>query len=364
MRVGFDVTPLAGGTRTGVGVAVAATLAALERRDDCAPLPYALSWRARDARDDLPPLTRFPPIPARLLLRAWSRADFPVIDRWIGRPDVIHATNYLAPPSRTPTVVTVHDCWFIRHPDQVAPDVRAYEKVLRRAVRRGAWVHAVSAHGARDAIELLDVPEARVRVIPWGVPAVVPPAVAPPEVRPLLDGPPFVLALGALEPRKNLATLVRAFAQVPDARLVIAGPDGRDTETVAREIAALGAEARARVVRLGAVTDQAAGALLGGAALLAFPSLDEGFGFPVLEAMQVGTPVVAADAGAIPEVAGDAAVLVDPHDPAALAAAINSVLHDDERRRHGIDAGRARAAEFTWARTAEGLVSLYRESRA
>src|SRR5205085_1412194 len=134
------------------------------------------------------------------------------------------------------------------------------------------------------------------------------------------------LALGTLEPRKNIAALVRAFGALPDSgtgiRLVVAGPDGADRPAVERAIAALPRERGDRVVVTGAVSDAERASLLERATVLAYPSLDEGFGFPVLEAMAAGVPVVATRAGSVPEVAGDAAILVDPSDAAALAAAI------------------------------------------
>ena len=359
MRLSIDVTPLAGGARTGVGQAVLHTVRALQARADLTVMPYALSWRARDQRHDLPHGTQFPPIPARILMKAWARADFPAIDRWIGAPNVIHATNYLTPPSRRPTVVTVHDCWFIRHPDHVAPDVRVYERVLRRAVARGAWIHAVSEHGAREATELLGVTADRIRVVPWGIPPVSAPTVIAPAVQRIMNDGPFVLSLGALEPRKNLVRLVDAFASINDASLVLAGPDGRDSDAVNAAIDRLPPDARSRVHRLGVVSNDVASGLLANAAVLAYPSLDEGFGFPLLEAMRVDTPVVAAASGAIPEVAGDAAVLVDPADTVALATAIREVVTDTSVRNRLIAAGRDRAALFTWERTADGLVALY-----
>jgi glycosyltransferase involved in cell wall biosynthesis len=170
-----------------------------------------------------------------------------------------------------------------------------------------------------------------------------------------------VLALGAVEPRKDLPTLVRAFAELArehgDLELVVAGPDGWGTPAFAAAVADSGVAER--VVRLGYLEEDQRRALLGGAALLAYPSLYEGFGFPPLEAMAVGVPVVTTRAGAVPEVVGNAAEIVPPLDASALAAALARVIDDAGLRARLVEAGRARAASFTWASSAAAMIELY-----
>ncbi|MFN8035218.1 MAG: glycosyltransferase family 1 protein [Acidimicrobiia bacterium] len=361
MRVALDVTSLVG-HRTGIGLAVAETVDAL-RALDAAPevVPYALSLRARGHRASLPASTRFLPIPARLLLRAWGRADVPSVDRWLGDCDVVHATNYLAPPSKRPTVVSVYDCSFLHFPETVSGDVRRFEPAIRRAIRRGAWVHTGSEFVAgeiRDAFgrELHD--PARVVVVPLGIPRAAEASTAAlPVAR------PFVLAVGTLEPRKNFDRLVQAFAELAVAHaelaLVLAGSDGPARPAVDAAVAALSPSVAPRVHLLGPVDDPTRTALLEAASVLAYPSRYEGFGFPVLEAMRAGIPVVAAAAGSVPEVAGDAAFLVDPLDVHAIATGLATALDDVAERDRLVTAGRARAGTFTWAATARGLVDLY-----
>ena len=173
----------------------------------------------------------------------------------------------------------------------------------------------------------------------------------------------FVLAVGTLERRKNLPTLVAAFGRVasvhPDVRLVLAGGEGDDTGGVRDAIDALGAATAHRVLRTGRVDEGVRSWLLHHAAMVAYPSLDEGFGFPLLDAMQAGIPVVASTSGSIPEVAGDAALLCDPLDVAALAEALTTALTDQGERRRLIDAGAVRWQEFSWQRCAGELVDLY-----
>jgi glycosyltransferase involved in cell wall biosynthesis len=182
-----------------------------------------------------------------------------------------------------------------------------------------------------------------------------------------LAGRPFVLALGTLERRKAVPALVAAFeavaAEHPDTRLVIAGAPGDDDAAVDAAIGALGPTARRAVVRPGAVDDATKSWLLRNARILAYPSLDEGFGFPILEAQQVGLPVVATCAGSIPEVAGGGAALVPVGDRDALAGALTTLLDDDPRRAQLIAAGRTNVARFSWRATATELVRLYRRLR-
>jgi glycosyltransferase involved in cell wall biosynthesis len=178
-----------------------------------------------------------------------------------------------------------------------------------------------------------------------------------------LVGAPYVLALGTLERRKNLPRLVAAFGQLaaadPDVRLALAGSNGDDRDAINTAIDALHPKARERVLFTGRIDDRAKRWLLRHAQVLAYPSLDEGFGFPLLEAMGYNVPVVASTAGSIPEVAGEAALLVAPHDISALAEALQRTLTDSALRTQLIDAGNLRLKHYSWARTASCLIDLY-----
>jgi glycosyltransferase involved in cell wall biosynthesis len=348
--VAVDAGPLHG-PLSGVGMAAGGLLDALEQEPSVEVVRYVLSARAA-----LQPGVRRLPLPAGIAHRVWARASVPRVDRWLQPAQVIHGTNYVVPPSRLPRLVSVYDCWFLRHPESVGLVVRRAGAVLQRAVRTGAAVHASSEATAGEVRTLLRT--SRVHVVPLGAP---PLATGPaPRRVDVLDGRPFVLALGTTERRKNLPALVRAFDRMSvatDAKLVIAGGDGDDLEAI-REAAGRSRHPE-RVHLLGRVDDGTKRWLLEHTTVLAYPSLDEGFGFPLLEAMAAGAPIVAARAGSIPEVAGDAAVLVDPADVDGLATALARVITDETERERLVAAGGVQVARFRWDETAKSMAALY-----
>ena len=357
LRVGFDTGPLFG-PKTGIGFAVEALRAALQLRDDVELHEYLVSFRARPAATTL----RLP-LPAMVARRCWALADHPLADRWLGDVQVVHGTNYVVPPSRLPRLVSVYDCWFLRHPDQAAPAVRLAGRVLRRAVAHGAVVHT-SSHATAAAVREL-LPGARVHTVHLApLPLAAPPTQPP---LPQLAGRRYVLAIGTLERRKNLSRLVEAFGVLAstdhELLLVLAGNDGDDTAAVRRTVDSLGTHA-GRVVFTGRVDDPSRSWLLHHAAALAYPSLDEGFGFPLLDAMQANVPVVASNAGSIPEVAGDAALLSDPTDVAALAQNLDLAVHSPSVRSHLQAAGTQQLQQFSWQRCAREMTQLYRSVAA
>jgi glycosyltransferase involved in cell wall biosynthesis len=361
VRLALDVGPLYG-HRTGVGAAVAELSAALASHPEVHPYPYLLSFRTRPD----PPARRLP-LPAAAAHRLWARADWPRVDRWLAPAQVVHGTNYVVPPSRLPRLVSVYDCWFLAHPGQASPPVRRAAAVLRRAVSRGAWVHASSEATAQRVRDLLGTD--RVTVAHLGALPVPPPANRPAGATwtRSLDGRPFVLALGTIERRKNLPALVDAFSraapQLDGAALVLAGAPGDDQPALDRAVAAVPQRVRDDIFTPGPVDDATKSWLLHHAAAIAYPSLDEGFGFPILEAQAAGRPVVATRAGSIPEIAGDGAELVPLGDADALAGALVRVVDDDARSQELVAAGRANLARFSWMTTATELVWLYRRLR-
>jgi glycosyltransferase involved in cell wall biosynthesis len=276
---------------------------------------------------------------------------------------VVHGTNYVVPPSRLPTVVTVPDTSLITSPTLVLPIVRRFVPVLQRAVARGAWVHAISEHVAEQVRVLLGTD--RVRTVHLAAPDRHARSIERPRV-PGLESRPYIAFVGTREPRKNLPRLVGAFGliadELPELRLVLAGPSGSDSAAVDAAIDSLGPELSERVIVTDYLPAAVRDALIDHATVFAYPSLDEGFGLPVLEAMGAGVPVVAGAAGALPEVAGGAAVMVDPLDTEAIAHGLRRAVTDEALRAQLVDAGHRREECFTWADTAAGLIGLYREA--
>lgn len=354
MRVAFDVGPLAA-PRTGVGHAVQAMRDALHRTDGVELVDYIVSFRSRPA-----PGTLRMPIPALLAHRMWAISDRPRADRYLGRPQVVHGTNYVVPPCRAAQVVSVYDCWFLRHPDRARGDVRRAGRTLRRAIDRGATVHASSQATALQLAELF--PNSTVATIHLAALDVPEPAPQPPL--PLLAGRPYIAAIGTLERRKNIPALVEAFGMIatdhPEVSLVLAGADGDDRPAINAAIDRLSTDLARRVVLTGRVDEPARSWLLRNAAVLAYPSLDEGFGFPLLDAMQVGVPIVASNCGSIPEVCGAAGLLSGPADAEALATNLTSALVDAAVRDRLRAAAPAQLARFSWERCAGELAELYR----
>ena len=352
MRVAIDATPLVG-LRTGVGRFVEALLPALANRHDVELEPYVMSRRAEP--EDLPADAKRLLLPANVALRSWGHRG-PALRALLPRADVIHGTNHIAPPTAR-TIVTVHDCSFVTARELCSPTVVGFGPVVRRIAASGGWIHTPSEHVAVEARALFETD--RVVAVPHGPPPSRPQREAAPTAR-------MILAVGTLEPRKNLARLVRAFAAVaaedPEVTLVLAGAQGTDVEHVRSTIAALDVDARGRVRVTGWIDDDERHRLLSSARVLAYPSLDEGFGLPMLEAWQHDVPVVAARAGALPEIAIDAALLVDPLDVDALAAALRCALDDDGARATLVTRGRVRLATFSWDTTADRIVAIYRRA--
>ncbi len=329
LRVGLDTSPLEQ-TRAGTARHVARLLQ-LSPEEGVEVVPVCFPGRRRTAtvcRDAL-----------------WYPL---VLPRRAGRLgiDLLHCPTFRGPlaPPPVPLVVTVHDLAVLRHPETFNLWTRRYSRYcVPRVVRAASLVIAVSEFTKGEVVELLGLPEEKVRVIPNGVGEPFAPH-GPAETG------EYVLAVGTLEPRKNLSRLAEA------------------TRRLGVELRVVGARGWGRVdaggpgVRLlGEVPDRRLAELYRGALCLAYPSLYEGFGLPVLEAMACGTPVVTGAGGAPAEVAGGAAVLVDPLDPASIASGIEAAIgRREELRRLGIE----RAKRFSWEEMARRTVEVYREAMA
>lgn len=309
------------------------------------------------------------PLDNRRMTILWHRLRAPLpIEALAGRADVLHAPDFSLPPSLgARTVVTIHDLAFMTHPECAVPSLRAYlNRVVPRAVKRADHIIAVSQRTADDLVELLGVAPKKITVVHLGI---------DPSVRRVTDAAalvsaqeryglslPFALAVGTIEPRKNFARLIAAFdlarrqAGGP-AQLVIAGRKGWLYDDVFESVERLGLGDAVRF--LDYVPDADLATLYSLAAVVAMPSLYEGFGIPVVEAMACGVPVVASTGGSLPEIAGDAGLLAAPDDVPALADALARAVGNAGLRERLITAGYARARAFDWDAAARQHVAVY-----
>jgi glycosyltransferase involved in cell wall biosynthesis len=303
--------------------------------------------------------------PLRLLYPAWSYLGWPPLPGSLRGCGVVHVTNPagVAPARRGQAlVVTVHDLAFEHLPASFPPRWRTlYRAGLRAAARRADAILTPSRFTAHDVIERTGVDASKVHVTPLA-------ALAPPPPSPDAAGrlerigvrPPYLLFVGTIEERKNLVRLIRAYrtlaAEGLPHTLVLNGPAGFGADEV---VAAIDSGGPGRIVRTSNLDDAGLGALYRGADAFVYPSRYEGFGLPILEAMQHGVPVVASNSSSIPEVAGDAALLVDPEDDDGLTDALRRVLTDRPLREDLAGRGPVQAARFSWEATARATIAAY-----
>jgi len=293
----------------------------------------------------------------------WDTLSWPPVEHWTGAIDIYHGMHFVLPAVRAAkTVLTVHDLTFLKHPELFSDNTlnaRGYQQELPAALQRADAVIAVSEATKQDLVALLDYPEDRIRVIHEGVEPHFFVQSSDEEKAQLLlryglQQPYMIFLVGTPEPRKNLPRTVRAAkSAAPDLPVALVG-----NEDAMRPL--LGAMADG-VHFLGSVPDIDLPILLNGAEISLYPSLYEGFGLPIVESMAAGVPVITSNISSCPEVAGGAALLVDPYDQDAIAAAIAALIFDDGRKQRMAEAGGARAAELNWQRCAQEVLSLYRE---
>jgi glycosyltransferase involved in cell wall biosynthesis len=281
--------------------------------------------------------------------------------------DLLHIT-YMAPPwPGIPYVASIHDIIFKKHPEWFSRRDRIVLGAgIARSVRRARAILTLSEHSRRDIHAIYGAPLDRIHAIPLAPDAIfsAPPAPADVEqtrrARGLSD--PYILAVGSLQPRKNLVRLVRAFASAKKARptphkLVLVGKPAWPKSELQTAIRACGMESE--IVFTGYVSDAELARLYYGAAFFIYPSLYEGFGLPIVEAMACGIPVIASQTSSMPEITGDAALLIDPRQESDIAAAIDRLRFDETLRRSLAERGRERARHFSWKKTAAATRNVY-----
>ena len=372
-RIAIDYTP-AYGQSGGIGRYVRELTAALATLDAANDYRLFVSGAEKGALPAAPAANfawRPTAISPRWLARIWHRARLPLpVELFTGKVDLFHATDFALPQTlgTTRTLLTVHDLSFVRAPAAASPPLKAYlDAVVPRSVARADHILADSAATRDDLIELYKTPARKITVLYSGVdqrfrPVAEKGTLAATRAKYGLAEYPYALSVGTLQPRKNYSRVIQALAEVraggQDLRYAIAGGQGWLEDEMQRTITATGMEDFVHL--LGYVDDEDLPALYSGSKMLLMPSLYEGFGLPILEAMACGVPVIASNVSSLPEVAGDAGILVDPTDTAALRDAMIAVETEPNLRQQLVEKGYRQAARFTWRRSASQLLSVYR----
>lgn len=298
-------------------------------------------------------------VPVRVLNYAWHRLEWPPIESLSDPADVVHAMHPLLIPSRRAArVITIHDLDFLDHPERTRAEIRRDYALLTPSHALAAdGVVVVSAYTADEVVRRLGVARRRVTICSPGAPA------WQPRPAPQPDGP--ILFMGTLEPRKNVGTLLKAYARLvsgfPSApRLLLAGSATDAAAGWLREIRE--APLDGRVEHLGYVPGDQRYELYSRASMLVLPSHLEGFGLPVLEAMTVGVPVIVSRRGALPEVVGNAGTVIEPDDQAGLCEAMRRYLFEPAAAAEARTRGLARARAYSWDASARTLYGAYAEA--
>jgi len=349
----------------GSGSYIRELVAAFAEREDVAVTGLAARHAGTDRRVLAAPVRRSR-LPRQALYPAWNRLRRPRAERVTGAVDVVHATTWAVPGTRRPLVVTVHDLAFLAEPDHFTRRGNAFFRRALTVVEAEAARIVVPSRATAQECAAHGLDPARTVVVPHGVHADpgAPDRVAQWRLRTGLTRP-YVLWCGTLEPRKNVEGLLAAFAAAVGAGaeldLVLVGPDGWG-ETADRVRAAVAAAGAGRVHLVGRLSDTDLQTAYAGARVFAFPSLREGFGMPVLEAMAHGVPVVTSAGTPMAEFVSAGGLLVDPRDVDALAAALLAAAGPEHER---LATGASRdAAGRTWADAAAATARVYREAAA
>jgi glycosyltransferase involved in cell wall biosynthesis len=360
-------------SRTGVGVYIGELVRALlasPGRDRYKLCAFSANPEAGDRlRRSFPGAEiRVLPVPMRFLAPLSDRFSWLSADVLCGKTDLFHAGQLFVPAARrAAVVVTVHDLTPIHFPEYHLRSNLFSISSIRRRISRADLVIADSSNTAKDLLDAGLVSNQKVRVIPLGVQECFRPSAdenSLASIPPGLDGD-FILTVGALEPRKNLPRLFQAFRILKDRhhiphRLAVVGPEGWKDEEVFRSVKELGLSDS--TVFTGYVSNEILNLLYNRASLMIYPSLYEGFGLPPLEAMAAGCPVAVSNTSSLPEVVGHAGAYFDPRSVEEMAVAIYQVLSSPERRANLVRLGTAQSREFSWRKTAEATLGVYREA--
>jgi glycosyltransferase involved in cell wall biosynthesis len=370
-RLGIDVTS-ALSQHAGIGRYTRELIRTLVRSNDSfdytlfsAKIPRARELIPDEFREKEEVRIRTAPISEKWLYRLWHRLRVPVPVQWFtGELDLYYSPDFVLPPvaGSIPTILTVHDLSFVHFPETFTPSLITYlNEVVPRSVRKASHILADSEATKVDLVNIWEIPDKKISVLYSGVDRSFRPVTDKGHLSSMrekygLGQDPYILSVSTIQPRKNYQMLIRAFKRIASDyphRLVIAGGKGWLFESILEEVRIQNLEDK--VLFIGFVDDDDLPALYSDATLFVFPSLYEGFGLPLLEAMACGVPVISSSASCLPEVAGEAALTLPPEDERAWTGGIQGLLDDPNRRMKMVASGFRRSREFTWWQSADTL---------
>ena len=367
MKIGIDIRPLRD-VMTGIGRYVSKMTEALVNSGDGNEYTLFFSDIANKSIQGLPENNKYVLSrhrwPAKIVNGLWAYTNYPKAEWFTGSLDVFHSPSLQVPPTqKAARVFTIFDLIAVAYPDMAIPSsVRHFRPRIRHYISRADVIVAISKATAGDIVNILDIQPEKIRVV---YPGTTPLIKATPEQ---IEGvrakfslqKDFILFVSRLDPRKNLSRLLKAFefsGLFKDFELVIAGPKGWHMEEIFQTWRE--SKCRDKIKWLYFVGDDDLTALYSGAALFVYPSLAEGFGLPILEAMSVGCPVLTSNVSSMPEAAGDAAVYVDPYDVAAISDGLLQLAGNSYLREQMASLGYERIKQFTWENVAFEMSKIY-----
>ncbi|MCJ7804906.1 glycosyltransferase family 4 protein, partial [Patescibacteria group bacterium] len=307
---------------------------------------------------------KFFPIPPTLLEPLWNKWHWPSVERLIGSIDVFHSSDWTQPPSRAAKVTTIHDFGFLKYPETAHPKIKAvHQRRLDWVKKEADLVIAVSQSTQKDIIEILGIPEEKIKVVYEAAPEDLKAVKDKKKINQVkkkfkINGN-YLLSVATLEPRKNLKRIIESFKMLKakDLKLVIVGKQGWDDSLPKLNFK----RQTSNVVFTGYISEEDKITLYSGAVCFVFPSLYEGFGLPILEAMKCGCPVLTSNISSMPEVAGHAGLLVDPLDVEEITRGLGEIINNQEKREDLINKGFTQVKKFSWEKAAQETLKVYEQ---
>ena len=359
MKIGIDISQIVYGTGVSVYTQnLIENLRKIDKKNDY--LLFGGSLRQKEKLKKFgAKLFSFPPTLADFV---WNRLHILPVENFLGPIDVFHSSDWTQPPTKAAKVTTIHDFGFLKYPEVAHPKIKAVmERRFKWIKKEVDLIIAVSQATKKDIMEILNIPEEKIRVVYEAVSEDINQVKDQKIIEKVkkkygLKGS-YLLSVATLEPRKNLKRIIKGFGLLKkkDLSLVIAGKSGWD-----KEISQWGLKNKdQRIIFTGYISQEDKLALYSGATCFVFPSLYEGFGLPILEAMKCGCPVVTSNVSSMPEVAGKAGILVDPLNVKNIAEGINQAIKD---KKELINKGFEQVKKFSWEKTARETLKVYQES--